>query len=305
MLKCPNCDFQVETINSLRIHASKKHGMGSEDLYVSVVLEGSKPACKCGCGESVKFHGLSKGYSEYAWGHGARINNNWGNNITAREKSIETRREMWKNGEIKGWCTGLTKEDPRIAAIIQKMNTPERAQKISDALTGRSKSESHKDKIAQNMKSYWSNEENRAKQSQRQAECVKSGMLTKATRVHGYYENPTKSSKHVYYRSMFELNAVLFMEADDSISSYTMEPLTIEYNFDGKIRHYVVDCLIEYSDGRKILIEFKPNCHLLDPKNVAKFEAASTFAFNKGMSFEVWTEKTHPFLSRQVTSLLT
>jgi len=139
--------------------------MGSEDLYVSVVLEGSKPTCKCGCGESVKFHGLGKGYSEYAWGHGARINNNWGNNISAREKSIETRREMWKNGEIKGWCAGLTKEDPRVAAIVQKMNTPERAQKISDALTGRSKSESHKAKIAKNMKSYWSNEDNRTKQS--------------------------------------------------------------------------------------------------------------------------------------------
>lgn len=303
MLKCPICDFQVEAINSLRIHASKKHNMGSEDLYDHVVLGGTKPTCKCGCGESVKFHGLGKGYSEYIWGHGARVNNNWGNNIAAREKSIETRREMWKNGEIKGWCTGLTKEDPRVAAIIQKMNTPERAQKISDSLSGRLKSESHKRKIAQNMKSYWSKEEHREKQSRRQAECVKSGMLTKATRIHGYYENPTKSNKHVYYRSMFELNAVLFMETDDSISSYTMEPFAIEYDFDSKIRHYVIDCLIEYKDGRKMLIEFKPDCHLLDPKNIAKFEAASVFATNKGMTFEIWTEKTHPFLSRQDKNL--
>lgn len=177
------------------------------------------------------------------------------------------------------------------------MNTPERARKISESLTGRSKSETHKEKIAQHMRSYWSNEENRAKQSLRQAECIKNGMLTKSARIHGYFENPTKTKKHVYYRSMFELNAVLFMEAESSIVSYSMEPRSIEYLLDGKIRHYVIDCLIEYVDGRKILVEFKPSCHLSDPKNIAKFDAANTFANENGMLFEVWTEKTHPFLS--------
>lgn len=297
LYNCPSCDFNSDNINSLRIHASKRHHISSEDLYLHVILSGVKPTCKCGCGSTTKFNGLVLGYSEYVRGHAARVNNNWGHNESAREKSIETRREMWKNGEIKGWCAGLTKNDPRIAAIVQKMNTPERARKISDALSGRPKSEDHKGKISQHMKEYWSKEENRVEQSRRQAECIKDGMLTKATRVHGYYENPTKSNKHVYYRSMFELNAVLFMEADNSIVSYTMEPCTIQYNLDDSVRHYVIDCLIEYLDGRKMFVEFKPSCHMSDPKNVAKFKAAHSFAVKNGASFEIWTEKTHPFLS--------
>jgi hypothetical protein len=155
MFKCPECDFVVESINSLRIHASKKHDIESESLYVRVVLNGIKPACECGCGSETKFHGLLKGYSKFAWGHGAKINNNWGHNKQAFNKSLETRRKMWENGEIQGWCKGLTKEDPRVASIIEKMNTPERAKKISESLTGKLKSDTHKEKISKHMKSYW------------------------------------------------------------------------------------------------------------------------------------------------------
>lgn len=203
---------------------------------------------------------------------------------------------MWDNGEIKAWCSGLTKEDPRVAEIIKKMNTPERAKKISEALSGKQKSEDHKQKIAVLMKDYWSKEENRSRQSKRQAECVKNGMLTKATRVHGYLENPKKSVKKVYYRSLFELNAFLHMEASNEIVSYVVEPYRIEYEFEGKIRNYVIDCEVEYKDGRKVLIEFKPSCYLGYTKNEAKFEAARSFASGRGLEFEIWTEKSHSFL---------
>lgn len=297
MLKCPSCDYEVDSINSLRIHAAKKHGIGSEDLYVQVILRGIKPECKCGCGTATKFHGLSRGYSEYAWGHSAKVNNNWGNNEAAREKSLKTRKGMWERGEIKGWCSGLTKEDPRIAAIVEKMNTPERAKKISESLSGKKKTDDHKEKIKEQMKSYWSIESNRQKQSLTQAECIKNGMLTKATRVHGCLENSKKSTKPVYYRSLFELNAVLHLENSIDVVSYELEPYRIQYEYDGKIRNYVVDCLVEYSDNRKVLIEFKPSCHLKDLKNISKFEAANTFAKNINASFEIWTEKTHSFIS--------
>ena len=298
MLKCPKCDFSIDGINSLRIHASKRHNMSSEDLYVEVVLGGVKPTCKCGCGSFTKFHGLVKGYSEYAWGHSAKINNNWGNNDAAKEKSIATRREMWKNGEITAWCKGLTKKDSRISAIIDKMNTPERAQKISDSLRGVNKSDSHKMKIAENMRVYWSSEVNREKQSRRQAECIKNGMLTKATREHGYFENPTKSTNtSVYYRSMFELNAIIYLEGSDNVVTYSVEPFRIEYMYEDKIRNYVIDYMIEYQDGRKVLVEIKPSCHTDKPINIAKFDAAAKFAVAHDMTFETWTEKTHPFLS--------
>lgn len=297
MLKCPNCDYQVESINSLRIHAAKQHKLSSEDLYLSVIAGGIKPTCKCGCGETTSFISLQKGYNEFKQGHVSRVKNNWGHNEAAFEKSLKTRRKMWESGEIKGWCAGLTKEDPRVAAIVEKMNTPERSQKIAKSLTGKRKSDSHRKKISEIMTAYWSNEDNRSKQSLRQAECVKNGMITKATRVHGYYANSKKSSQNLYYRSMFELNTIIHLEENTSVVSYTFEPYRIEYLYEGHTRHYIVDCLVEYNDGRKVIIEIKPNCYLRHPKNQTKFLAAAKFAQENGFTFEVWTEKTHAFLA--------
>lgn len=300
MFKCPECQFCIESLNSLRIHASKKHNINSEDLYLKVISGGIKPTCECGCGSHTKFNGLFNGYSKFAWGHASKVNNNWGHNKEAFERSLETRKKMWENGEIQGWCKGLTKDDPRIAAIIKKMNTPERALKISKSLSGKSKTESHRDKISKHMKSYWGDETNRARQSLDQAERIKNGLLTKCTRVHGYFNNPQKSiNSDLYYRSLFELNAILHLESNDDVVSYKFEPFQIEYNLDDKLRHYVIDCLIEYKDGNKIIVEFKPNCHLKHAKNIAKFESAKKFAEMHGFKFEVWTEKTHQFLSNK------
>lgn len=304
MLKCSECNFENESFNSLRVHAAKRHSITSEELYVKVVLGGVKPVCKCGCRTYTKFHGQSVGHSEYIQGHSARVNNNWGLNEIALQRSLETRRKMWANGEIKSWCAGLTKADPRIASIIEKMNTPERAKKISKSLSGKKKSNEHKQKISDYMKEFWSKEENRSKQSIRRAESIKNGSITKATRVHGYFLNSKKAPKTVYYRSLFELNAILHLEADDNVLLYTYEPYRIEYLHKGLVRNYVIDLLIEYSNGKKMLVEIKPSCYLENSKNIDKFDAARKFSLENGMIFEVWTEKTHVFLSEKIQHVI-
>ena len=297
MFSCPNCNYQNKKINSLRIHAQKSHGISSEDLYLAVVVKGPQPTCACGCGEQTRFLGLVKGYSTYKRGHVARINNNWGHNKEAQKKSQETRSRMWKEGELQMWNKGLTKDDPRIQAGIEKMNTPERAQKISAALKGQPKSEQHKNKIGKFMKEYWSKEENRERQSKRQAACIMNGMLTYATREHGYFKCSTKSKKPIaYYRSLFELNALNYLEAHNQIVKYQIEPFRVSYEYEEKTRYYVVDFWIQTTKG-EFIIEIKPSCHVSHPKNNAKFSAAKKFAEEKGWSFEIWTEKTHPFLA--------
>jgi len=250
---------------------------------------------------------LQKGYNEYIRGHVSRVSNNWGHNLKAREKSLDTRRVMWENGEIQGWCKGLTKEDPRIAEIIRKMNTPARAQKISKSLTGIPKSLAHREKIQEHMQSYWSSEDNRRQQSERQADCIQRGMLTKATKVHGYYHG-AKKSKNIspYYRSNFELNAIAHFEANNDVRMYESEPFKIEYVYDEKTRYYVVDFLVEMCCGKKKLIEVKPSCFTNPQKykaNAAKFQYANEYANLHGYEFEIWTEKTHPFLSSHRNSL--
>lgn len=156
------------------------------------------------------------------------------------------------------------------------------------------------------MRKFWSIEENRSKQSKRQADCVLNSMITRASKVHGYYVNVKKSVRtDLYYRSNFELNAIDHFESNESIISYEFEPMRIDYDFDGHKKHYVLDFLVKWKDGSKTMIEIKPHCYTNYERyrvNGAKFEAAEDLAEKMGCSFEVWTEKTHPFLSKVYAS---
>jgi len=80
-------------------------------LYM--LLNGVKnpPTCKCGCGEKTKFLDAGRGYSDYRWGHKARVKgqNNFHKN-GGFEKSLKTRRKMFKKGTLEVWNKGKTKE---------------------------------------------------------------------------------------------------------------------------------------------------------------------------------------------------
>ncbi len=125
MFECPKCDYKHESINSMRIHAQKKHGIQSIELWMH--YNGSKPTCGCSCGIETKFLGLKKGFAKYIRGHAARVNNNWGHNKEAQKKSQDTRREKGTFGFQKGytpWNKGLTKEDhPSVASMASIINS--------------------------------------------------------------------------------------------------------------------------------------------------------------------------------------
>ncbi len=120
-MQCPKCDYQSDSLNSLRIHAAKLHSLPSEDLYLAVTPGAVKGTCKCGCGEPTAFMSLQKGYSDYLRGHISRVNNNWGHNEGARERSLKKRRDegLWSKDP---WNRGLTKEtDQRLAKSGETM----------------------------------------------------------------------------------------------------------------------------------------------------------------------------------------
>ena len=120
--KCPECEqYETTKLDSLRIHCQKKHGLPTRKLYALLFLpEGKEPTCACGCGEPTKFLTLQRGFSEYVLGHAARVNNNWGHNLVAREKSLNKRRDegLWNRDP---WNRGKTKEnDPEFAIIAER-----------------------------------------------------------------------------------------------------------------------------------------------------------------------------------------
>ena len=120
MFTCQKCDLSYEDLNQLKKHSSKIHNLSTEDVYVFAIHANIKPVCACGCGSLTKFYDIKRGYSKYAWGHAARVNNNWGHNPDALEKSIKKRRdeELWSKVP---WNKGKTKEnDPEFAIIAEK-----------------------------------------------------------------------------------------------------------------------------------------------------------------------------------------
>jgi hypothetical protein len=119
---CPVCNsYETPKLDSLRIHCQKRHDLPTRQLYSMLFLpEGKEPTCACGCGEPTKFLTLQKGFSEYVLGHAARVNNNWGHNKEALQKSLQKRRDegLWSRDP---WNRGKTKEnDPEFAAIAEK-----------------------------------------------------------------------------------------------------------------------------------------------------------------------------------------
>lgn len=130
MIQCPICDFINDNILYVSLHFRMAHNKTSKELYVLLNCENQQePTCKCGCGNSVKFLTIRTGFREYVRGHASRVNNNWGHNKEAQNKSIAKRRKMIKDGSFKPfalketglpWNLGLTAEtDQRIAKLVK------------------------------------------------------------------------------------------------------------------------------------------------------------------------------------------
>lgn len=115
-VKCPYCDREFDSYDSMRRHASRHHKINSQQCYVDYYLNGEWPTCKCGCGQKVKWDAKEKKFRDFVQGHQSRVTNNWGHNKKAIEKSAETRRKQFASGERKVWNDGLnTKTDKRVS----------------------------------------------------------------------------------------------------------------------------------------------------------------------------------------------
>ena len=168
MINCKECNREFDSLDSLRRHRTQKHGINAEQTYIYYVLDGIKPTCKCGCGETPKYLGIDAGYRDYIRGHAARVNNNWGHNPEVLKKSHETQKKMYANGELKIWNKGLTKKDDRVRDNLKKvMSNPERGKNISKKLKDIPKSEDHKEKMKISANIRWDDENEREKQSHR------------------------------------------------------------------------------------------------------------------------------------------
>ena len=145
---CNICKKECEGVNSLRSHSIQKHNISSEEIYLNYILNGIKPKCECGCGETTNFISIGKGYSKFIKSHHNRVKgkNNFHKNPETHQKAIETQKKNWKEGKYKGWWEDRTPETiKKIEGIKDKLrNNKERGKKISKKLKGIPKSEESK-----------------------------------------------------------------------------------------------------------------------------------------------------------------
>lgn len=106
----------------------------------------------------------------------------------------------------------------------------------------------------------------------------------------------TKLNKEIYYRSLWEKQYFIYLDNDITVLTFVPEPFSIDYIFDNK-RRYIPDLFVVYKSGEQKIVEIKPSCFLEAKINQAKFSAARNYCKQKGFLFEVWTEKSNPYIN--------
>tara|TARA_B100000579_G_scaffold308519_1_gene258238 strand:- start:134 stop:598 length:465 start_codon:yes stop_codon:yes gene_type:complete len=146
-------------------------------------------------------------------------------------------------------------------------------------------------------------------------------MQERSQKYKGKYtpENPSKymgDSTNIVYRSMWERRCMKYFDINPSVLQWASEEIAIPYynTAQKKVRRYFPDFLIKVKDKngqeKTHLIEVKPSKDLRPPTNTQgkrkstvlyemkayqmnrdKFASARKWCDEKGIQFDIWTEK--------------
>lgn len=179
-------------------------------------------------------------------------------------KALATNRMLRENGTWRTWTTGLTKgTDERIAAIVRKN-------------TGRKRSPEARARMRASRIAYM-----------KRASALGSFGHTHAVQLNG---------RIVVLKSSYELNALHMLQRDPTVVSIEYEPFALPCPSGIA---YVPDFLITRVDGSRSLIEVKSVWYVGDSRFPEKAAAGIAHAEACGMTYEVWTERTHPGLAER------
>lgn len=115
----------------------------------------------------------------------------------------------------------------------------------------------------------------------------------------------------VTYRSSWEKACFVWCDQNPNVKSWSSEEVVVPYKWDvdKRMHRYFVDLKITFTNGKTILVEIKPQKETAPPKrpdksrryigeamtyvkNMNKWEAADSYAKDRGWEFQVWTEET-------------
>jgi hypothetical protein len=131
-------------------------------------------------------------------------------------------------------------------------------------------------------------------------------------------KNPQKykgNARNIIYRSLWERKIMTVLDLSDDVVQWSSEEVVVPYRspIDRKMHRYYLDFWMKRADGQELILEVKPHKETLVPEkpkrmtkrfkkevatyavNQKKWEAARRYAKNRGMKFELITEKNFNF----------
>ena len=108
----------------------------------------------------------------------------------------------------------------------------------------------------------------------------------------GVFKAPTKSPySFERYDSDLERRMMVELEADPAVAKWQKRhEISIPWiDQDGRTRRYRPDFLVEYTDGRKKIIEIKGSDKMDSPSVLRKRSAAQEWCRKRGMEYELTT----------------
>lgn len=98
-----------------------------------------------------------------------------------------------------------------------------------------------------------------------------------------------KLGRMVTFESQIELDFIVTLDYEKAVNWFEEQPLTIDFQRDGKLHHYTPDFL--YSEGEHhILAECKPAKFTKTRSNLSKFAVATQWCAVQGWQFRVITD---------------
>ena len=103
----------------------------------------------------------------------------------------------------------------------------------------------------------------------------------------------SKAGQTYKHRSGWEFSYMKYLDANDDVVVWSYEPVSIEYVSNirtAKIRRYIPDFLVTYTDGSRQLVEVKPARRMKNPIVKKKLAAAKLWCDKEGVELCVVTE---------------
>lgn len=239
--KCSICDFSSEVYSGLSSHIIQKHKIKIKDYYDTFLKKENEGKCIY-CHRPTKFLNIKDGYKKYCSVKCSHQSDEVKNKIINGMKNSEQWQKVLKSNDYKKNLSNGIKNSDYIKNVVQ---TEKYRNNMSNTIkNSKAFYESH------HSKEY---SENRSKITTR---LIKEGKM----KVKYQFDNKFFSSKDefAYYIWLKDHNVDFVYQADE-----------IEYEFEGKIRHYVPDFKVNNElheiKGLQFFKNKNPNNRMINP----------------------------------------